>query len=252
MIKKVNFILLLNSLLNNTLNKKILFCFIMISMVCIPINYYKPFLFANALNPNNCDDNLSIQSQTTINGKTIMNTNDNGCDNGSSTNSILSGNHLLKGPIVSAEYSLKPNALLNSVLGNWSLFTKNGNVKEFKSFFTVQPIYSSVIEKTISNVNPNLKQKTDYFNITTYNLSNFVSNSIEQQNSEITYTGKIDIIKNVHSNNIKQPDTTNIFKGIDVSIYILEDRIVVINFGYKTTIFNTFKNIPIVGLIIST
>ncbi len=250
MIKKVNFILLFNSILNKTANKEFLFYVIIISILCITANDPKSF-FVNALDTNNCVDNLSVQSQTTINGKTTMSTNNNGCDDVSSTDGILSGNHLLKGPIIGAEYSLKSNAMLNSVFGNWSLFTKNGNIKDFKSFFTLQPMYSASIEKDAARISPNLNQKTGFFNITSYRLSNFISNSIQQQDSEITYVGKIDVIQNIHSNDIKQPDKTNIFKGTDVSIYILNDRIIIINFDGKTTLYNILKNVPLVGLITS-
>jgi hypothetical protein len=208
-------------------------------------------------NNGNCNNNISVQSQTTVNGKTTT-TNKNICgDNASvSTSSSSSGvrpsgNPTLKGIIASAEYAPSGGVIINSVFGNWSLTTQSDNSKDFKASFIIQPInYNNLATSTSnpSNLNPQTKTFT---NTSSYLLSNFIANSVAQQNSDITYVGKIDVVRSVHSSDSTQPDETNIFKGQDVSITMLDDRVLVINLDKQSNLFDVFKNTPLVGLISS-
>jgi hypothetical protein len=210
-------------------------------------------------NNGNCNNNISVQSQTTVNGKTTT-TNKNICgDNASVSPSSSSsssgvrpsGNPTLKGIIASAEYAPSGGVIINSVFGNWSLTTQSDNSKDFKASFIIQPInYNNLATSTSnpSNLNPQTKTFT---NTTSYLLSNFIANSVTQQNSDITYVGKIDVVQNVHSSDLTRPDETNIFKGKDVSITLLDDRELVINFDKQSNLFDVFKNTPLVGLISS-
>jgi hypothetical protein len=209
-------------------------------------------------NNGNCNNNISVQSQTTVNGKTTT-TNKNICgDNASVSTSRSSssgvrpsGNPTLKGIIASAEYAPSGGVIINSVFGNWSLTIRGDNSKDFKSSFIIQPInYNNLATSTSnpSNLNPQTKTFT---NTTSYLLSNFIANSVAQQNSDITYVGKIDVVQSVHSSDSTQPDETNIFKGQDVSITMLDNRVLVINFDKQSNLFDVFKNTPLVGLVSS-
>jgi hypothetical protein len=209
-------------------------------------------------NNGNCNNNISVQSQTTVNGKTTT-TNKNICGDNTSVSSSTSsnsgggtsGNPTLKGIIASAEYAPSGNVIINSVFGNWSLTTQGDNSKDFKSSFIIRPInYNNLATSpsTPSSLNPPAKT---FANTTSYILSNFIANSVTQQNSDITYVGKIDVVQNVHSSDLTRPDETNIFKGQDVSITLLDDRVLVINFVKQSNLFDVFKNTPLVGLISS-
>jgi hypothetical protein len=256
-IKRTNFIDIStnNILFNKFANKKTLLVIFLLPILFIAVYNPNFFHYANALNSSNsvidqsqsnsqsnsntndCNNNLSIQSQTNINGKTTT-TSKNSCGDNTSFSSTTtsSGNPNLRGLIVSAEYAPNSAVIINSIYGNWSLLTKGDNTKDFKSLFIVKPLYQPIKLSV---------------NTTSYTLSNFISNSVQQQNSDKTYVGKIDVVQNVHSSDIKQPDETNSFKGKNVSISIIGDRVLVINFDKQSNLFDIFKNIPLVGLISS-
>ncbi len=204
-------------------------------------------------NNGNCNNNISVQSQATVNGKTTT-TNKNICGDNtsvSSSSSSTSGKPTLKGIIASAEYAPTDGVIINSVFGNWSLTSQGDNSKDFKASFIIQPInYNNLATSTStpSNLNPQTKTFT---NTTSYFLSNFIANSVIQQNSDITYVGKVDVVQNVHPSDSTRPDETNIFKGKDVSLSMLDDRVLVINFDKQSNLFDVFKNTPLVGLISS-
>ncbi len=86
-------------------------------------------------------------------------------------------------------------------------------------------------------------------NTTSYNLSNFRANSISQQNFDITYQGKIDVVRETRSVENNLPDETNTFKDVNAAVSILGDRILVITFDRQSPLFNEFGNIPLVGLV---
>jgi hypothetical protein len=261
-IKKINFVDVstYNIIFNKFANKKTLLVMFLLPILFMAV--YSPNFFhpANAINSSNsvvdqsqsnsqsniqsnsntndCNNNVSVQSQTNINGKTTT-TSKNTCGDNNSfsrSSSSSSDNQNLKGLIVSAEYATNSPVIVNSVYGNWSLSTNDDNTKDFKSLFIVKPLYQPI---------------KSGFNTTSYTLSNFISNSVQQQNSDTTYVGKIDVVQNVHSSDIKQPDETNTFKGKTVSISILGDRVLVINFDKQSNLFDIFKNIPLVGLTTS-
>ncbi len=209
-------------------------------------------------NNGNCNNNISVQSQTTVNGKTTTN-NKNICgDNNSvssSTNSnsigSTSSNPTLKGIIASVEYAPSGSVIINSVFGNWSLTIRDDNSQDFKSSFIIQPINYNNLATSTSNPSNLSPQTKTFTNTTSYLLSNFIANSVAQQNPDITYVGKIDVVQNIHSSDSTQPDETHIFKGQDVSITLLDDRVLVINFDKQSNLFDVFKNTPLVGLISS-
>ncbi len=223
---------------------------------------------------NNCASNFSVQTQSSNNVKTETITINN-CNNGSSLSSGSSGilsdngdNLTLHGTIVSSEYGQKDGVIVNSVFGNWSLISKDGHSADFKSSFTLQPIiygfnnFSSpktfddgVVSPDMSNntnvsATPQLdKTPKQYSNTTSFSLSNFNVYSVQQQNSDKTYSGYIDVVQDVHSYDLKKPDQTKIYKRTGVSISIIDHNVIFINFDKDSQLFGEFKNIPLVGLV---
>jgi hypothetical protein len=223
---------------------------------------------------NNCASNFYIQTQSSNNGKTGTATKST-CNDESSLSSSSSGilsdkrdNLTLLGTIVSSEYDQKDGVIVNSVFGNWSLTTKNGYPIDFKSSFTLQPIlygYNNVSSpktfndgvvlpgasnNTTVSAAPNLDQtQKQHSNITLFSLSNFNVYSVQQQNSDNAYSGYIDVVQDVHSNDLKKPDQTKIYKRTGVSISIMDYRFLFINFDKNSHLFDEFKNIPLVGLV---
>lgn len=244
----------------------------------------------NNNNDVNCDSNtnFSIQSQTNNNGQTTS-TSKTSCGVSTSTISSLSLNNAnLKGAIVSTEYNTTTGVIVNSLFGNWSLTTRDGNVNGFNSSFTKQPVFynsnNAVLSNSTadtssnnvlaSNSNPiagsknndavssvsSLKtgfnsQKQSSIgnqqdsNLTIYDLSNFRVNAINQQNNDTTYHGKIDVVREVHSLDTDRPDETNTFKDINTSVSVLGNRILVINFDSQTNLLDEFTDIPLVGIV---
>ena len=220
---------------------------------------------------NNCSSNFSIQTQSSNIGKTGTATKSTCNDESSLSSSILpdnSHNLTLMGTIVSSEYDQKDGVIVNSVFGNWSLTTKNGYPIDFKSSFTLQPIlygYNNVSSpKTFNDdvVLPGVPNNTtvsaaphldrtqkQYSNTTLFSLSNFNVYSVQQQNSDNAYSGYIDVVQDVHSNDLKKPDQTKIYKRTGVSISIMDYDVLFINFDKNSHLFDEFKNIPLVGLV---
>jgi hypothetical protein len=238
----------------------------------------------SSTNNNNCNgsNNLSVQSQTSTNGKTTSST-QSSC-NGSVSFSSSSNNLNLKGIIASSEYDKQTGAIINTLYGNWSLTTPNNGITDFKALFTKQPVYFGLTNNaqsgtnnqaaitnnptsTTNNINlssstasinsnaqqdlttPQPPQQQQSSNVTTYNLSNFRANSLQQQNQDITYVGIIDAVKTVRSNDPTQQDQTNDFKDVGVAISILNGRTLVINFDNQSPLYNEFQNIPLVGIV---
>jgi len=220
---------------------------------------------------NNCSSNFSIQTQSSNNGKTGTATKSTCNDKSSlSSSSILSDNShdlTLMGTIVSSEYDQKDGVIVNSVFGNWSL-SKNDYPIDFKSSFTLQPIpydYNNVSSPktfnddvvlpgvsnntTVSAAAPHLdRTQKQYYNTTLFSLSNFDVYSVQQQNSDNAYSGYIDVVQDVHYNDLKQ-DQTKIYKRTGVSISIMDYNVLFINFDKNSHLFDEFKNIPLVGLV---
>jgi len=237
----------------------------------------------SSTNNNNCNgSNNVVQSQTSTNGKTTSST-QSSC-NGSVSFSSSSNNLNLKGIIASSEYDKQTGAIINTLYGNWSLTTPNNGITDFKALFTKQPVYLGLTNNaqsgtnnqaaitnnptsTTNNINlsssttsinsnaqqdlttPQPPQQQKSSNVTTYNLSNFRANTLQQQNQDITYVGIIDAVKTVRSNDPTQQDQTNDFKDVGVAISILNGRTLVINFDNQSPLYNDFQNIPLVGIV---
>lgn len=222
-------------------------------------------------NKNECNNNISIQSQTNENGKTTSTTR-NICDDGSTTTTgtkDISASSNLNGSIVSSEYDQSTGQISHSIFGNWSLTTKSDGSKDFSSSFVKKPVFynntsnvnsssSSTIPEVIApsentsaspSSNPFGNDK-DNNNITSYTLSNFVGNSVQQQNDDITYSGKIDVVQEIQSIDPNIPDELNTFKGIGVSISLVDNKVLIITFDSQSQLAKEFINIPIVGLIL--
>ncbi|HYF98518.1 MAG TPA: hypothetical protein VD815_00345 [Candidatus Saccharimonadales bacterium] len=214
---------------------------------------------SNNNNNNNCDNNISIQSQTNENGKTTSTTRST-CDGETSTTSSTNNDGLggtsdgnLNGTIVSSEFDQQSGDIVSSIYGIWSLTTRDDGSKSFNANFTKQPIYYNSSETMIaqnetatgnSTISNNLSTNT-----TSYKLSNFVGNSVQQQNEDVTYSGKIDVSEEIHSNNATISDETNNYRGIGVSISLIDNRVLFINFDTKSVVSEEFTNVPIVGLV---
>ena len=208
----------------------------------------------NSNNNNNCNNNISIQSQTNENGKTTSTTRstcDDETSSSTSTSNIGSANTAngnLNGTIVSSEYDQASGVIVNSIYGNWSLSTEESGSKNFSASFTKQPIYlnSSVdpeigVDNVATPVNNTISNDI-IANTTSYELSNFVSNSVQQQNNDITYKGKIDVVEVIQSNNSTISDETNNYKGIGVSLTLIDNKILFINFDAQSPLSNKFDN----------
>ncbi|HSA75593.1 MAG TPA: hypothetical protein VLE21_05330, partial [Candidatus Nitrosocosmicus sp.] len=202
---------------------------------------------------NNCENNISIQTQTNENGKTTSTTR-NTCDGETSTNTVGSGgteNGNMHGNIVSSEYNLETGIIVNSIYGNWSLTTQENGSKNFSASFVKQPIYtnSSEVSDTV-NVTATVDDTISnnrVANTTSYDLSNFVGNSVQQQNNDVTYSGKIDVVKEISSNNETISDETSNYNGIGVSLTLIDNRVLFINFDTQSPLSEEFINAPIVG-----
>ena len=202
----------------------------------------------NNTNNINCSNSISTQTQTNNNGQTSSITK-NDCNNksiisSSSLNPFINKN--LSGAIVSTEYDLQTGKIINSIFGNWSLKTNSDNQIDFKTTFIKQPVNLSSSQTESSSAD---KQSSVENNKTEYNLSNFKATTVMQQDSDITYKGTIDAIEKNLSSGINSSATTNTFKEAKASISILDGRILVISFDKQTSLFNEFRNIPLVGLI---
>ena len=224
---------------------------------------------SNNNNNNNCNNNISIQSQTNENGKTTSTTK-NTCDDGTttttSTNNINSGSGQanLNGTITGSEYNQDTGVIINTMFGNWSLITKDNGSKDFNARFIEEPVYYNLATSIDSGsdtsaVNNNTNVSTQIAdnnnnnnvigNTTSYFLSNFVGNSVQQQNEDVTYSGKIDVIQEIKSNNATISDETNNFKGVGVSISVIDNSVLFVNFDSQTPLSKEFVNMPIVGLV---
>jgi len=229
---------------------------------------------SNNNNNNNCNNNISIQSQTNENGKTTSTTK-NTCDDGTttttSTNNINSGSDKanLNGTITGSEYNQDTGVIINTMFGNWSLITKDNGSKDFNASFIKEPVYynlatsidsgnntapvnnndGGISNNLANNNNNNLANNNNLGNTTSYSLSNFIGNSVQQQNEDVTYSGKIDVIQEIKSNNATISDETNNFKAVGVSISVIDNSVLFVNFDSQTPLFKEFVNIPIVGLV---
>ncbi len=220
----------------------------------------------NNNNNNNCNNNISIQSQTNDNGKTTSTTK-NTCDDGTttttSTNNINSGSGKanLNGTIAGSEYNQNTGVIINTMFGNWSLMTKDNGSKDFKASFVQEPVFYNLATSIDSGndtsaINNNTRlspqitdNHNDIGNTTSYHLSNFVGNSVQQQNEDVTYSGKIDVIQEIKSNNATISDETNNFKGVGVSISVIDNSLLFVNFDSQSSLSKEFVNMPIVGLV---
>ena len=221
---------------------------------------------SNNNNNNNCNNNISIQSQTNENGKTTSTTK-NTCDDGTttttSTNNINSGSGKanLNGTITGSEYNQDTGVIINTMFGNWSLITKDNGSKDFNASFIEEPVYYNLATSIESGndtsaVNNNTSVSTqltdshnDIGNTTSYHLSNFVGSSVQQQNEDVTYSGKIDVIQEIKSNNATISDETNNYKGVGVSISVIDNSVLFVSFDSQTPLSKEFVNMPIIGIV---
>ena len=147
------------------------------------------------------------------------------------------------------------------MFGNWSLITKDNGSKDFNASFIEEPVYYNLAtsidsgnDTAANNNNTSVSTQltdnhNDIGNTTSYHLSNFVGNSVQQQNEDVTYSGKIDVIQEIKSNNATISDETNNFKGVGVSISVIDNSVLFVNFDSQTPLSKEFVNMPIVGLV---
>jgi hypothetical protein len=231
----------------------------------------------NSINNGNCVNGNNIVSQSNTNNNGQMSTTQTTCGTSNSFNPSSSSANI-KGIIASSEFDLNTGVIVNSIFGNWSLTTNQNGINDFKSSFIKQPVFYNSVNNILSTPNTNTLATTSSPNtntlattssntistnnqtgpttpdqqnstITSYNLSNFRANSINQQNIDLTFQGKIDVVKEIKSLNGNIPDQTNIFKDVDISISILNGSILIINFDKQSILFNEFENIPLVGIV---
>jgi hypothetical protein len=131
---------------------------------------------------------------------------------------------------------IAPNANNNN--NNFTSSTNNGAI----------PSVSSSVTGSNDQTGSMVGRQQDS-NLTSYTLSNFRTNTINQLNFDTIFQGIIDVVKEVKSLDADRPDETNTFKDANASISILGNRTLVINFGNQTSLFEEFKNIPLVGIV---
>ena len=122
--------------------------------------------------------------------------------------------------------------------------------KNFADFFVREIVSTEYNQETVNRtetVNGTLSNN-GVTNTTSYDLSNFVGNSVQQQNNDVTYSGKIDVVKEISSNNATISDETNNYNGIGVSLTLIDNRVLFINFDTQSPLSKDFVNAPIVGL----
>lgn len=211
---------------------------------------------------NDCNNNISIQSQTNDNGETTSTTRST-CDDKTTTSTTTNNgqsnalNKDLNGTISSSEINPVNGTVINSLYGNWSLYARDNGSKDFNASFIKQsnhPIDTTAtnVTNTITPSNTPQNNETSGLtstNTTSYSLSNFLANSVQQQNSDVTYSGKIDVIKETRSINATVSNETNNFKGVGVSISIADNRILIVNFDSASPLYKEFENIPVIGLV---
>jgi hypothetical protein len=157
-------------------------------------------------------------------------------------------NNNLSGAIVSTEYNLQTGKIDNSLFGNWSLKTNNESQTDFRTTFLKQPLNLSSNHQGLAlSLSPN--QTLVSQNKTEYNLSNFRVNAITQQDSDMTFRGTMDVTEKSMSAGANGTSKTNTFKDTGASVSILDNRILVINFDKQSSLFEEFKNIPLVGVV---
>ena len=205
-------------------------------------------------NDNRCDgnNNISFQSQTNNNGKNTI-VSENYCGDLSSIRLDSSSSNVnLKGVIVSTEYNKTTGIIVTSLFGNWSLTTKGDGSSDFESAFTKKPVFYDLTDDALSNTAKatQRQQQQQGYDIISYKLSNFNTNSIIQQNSDMAFKGKMDVAEERRSLGSNQPYEKNTFYNIDASISILNNRTLLISFDSQTALFDEFKDIPLVGLVI--
>lgn len=163
----------------------------------------------------------------------------------------------LSGTITSAEYNMHTGKIVSSVFGNWSLKPDTGNQIDFKAYFKKQPLIINLTNQPSLN-NPQINNNTNLSasssknhsntgNNEQYNFSNFRVNAIMQQNLDTTYKGLIDATENNMSSN--SPNQTYSYNNLNVSISVLNGKVLVISFENENIFSNEFRNIPLVGLV---
>lgn len=202
----------------------------------------------SSANNKTCNNSYSVQTQTNDNG-IIKSITKSSCDGSILTSNNLSDNFNLKGIIMSAEHDLKTGNIIRNVFGNWSFLSHNGT-QEFKSSFTISPISENLTNSKIShNGITNVMPIKNNSAISTYDFSNFKMTSMIQQNSDRSFTGNIDIVKNIMPSKGSLSSHVYNYKNIPITISILGEKTLIISFDKKENLFNEFNTIPIVGLI---
>src|SRR5919112_545392 len=110
-------------------------------------------------------------------------------------------------------------------------------------------INSPLYAETNSNdqmVSTTQKQQKGH-DLISYSLSDFNINSIIRQNSDTTFVGKMDVVKETKSMDTNRLLKKDAFYNVGASLSILNNRVVIINFDSQTTLFNDFKYTPLVG-----
>jgi hypothetical protein len=162
---------------------------------------------------------------------------------------------------MSVEFDTRTGDIVSSVYGNWSLVAKKDHPMDFSAVFKKQNVaHTSSLQAENKGMSSHIQQDSSFnidasasdpsaVNAVTYSLSNFMVNSINQQNLDIAYKGKIDVSRAIDTGSNGSPTIHNEFRGIDISVSVLGNRILVIGFDPQSPLFNEFKNIPLVGLV---
>jgi len=243
----------------------------------------------NNINRGNCNSNVIVQSQTNNNGQTISTTScGNGNSYSFSSPPSTSSNNInLDGLIESAQFNIQTGDLISSIFGYWSLENTQNGFNDFKSSFIRQPVIynllnstldissssnsntanisteninneasSSLLSSSASTFNPNSQRETQTqqqqqqgHNVVFYNLANFRTTFISQTNLDKSFVGKIDVTKDTKPLDNNHPEEINNFKDVGVSIYLISNKILVIEFDKQSTLSSDFKDTPLVGLV---
>jgi len=148
-------------------------------------------------------------------------------------------NKTLTGKITASEINLKSGNVEKVLFGDWSLDTKGTTGTKFTAKFAIRT--SAEASKQINSAN------TKPIATDIYSLGNLKVNSVQQQNSDLTLRGTVDISV-VHGTN----GASQSWMGIPVTISIAnQDSVILIGFDKKSDPGNVFQNVPIVGVVLT-
>jgi len=148
-------------------------------------------------------------------------------------------NKTLTGKITGSQINLKSGNVERVLFGDWSLDAKGTTGTKFTAKFAVRTLAEASKQPNSANA------KSVAVGI--YSLGNVKVNSVQQQNSDLTLRGTVDVSAVHGTNGVAQS-----WKNVPISISISnQDSVIIIGFDKKSAPGNIFQNVPIVGVVLT-